>query len=302
MTDLSPENLVLPPPPPRKGGGMKTAFFLLMFLGLLGVIVYLLSVLNAKRFYLVAEGSELVVKQGLFLPMGNERYLPPDLEKANLYRPIQLPDGFPPGTEKVFDGLSALNREWAVYLMRLTTSLVFSEDEAKYLQGKEYLERLGSLEGLDARQMHAFQQLFADVQYIEAKRSYLGVEKTLEEALRKFRHAETFGTDRFRDADQWARRIQTLLDSIQKAKSSSPGQDRASSLEIVAAPAPAEEALPAPRPAEKAKPTPAEKKPAPRPAPKPVESSPPPAKEKEPTEEPAPAPPPVPPPEPEEHT
>jgi hypothetical protein len=190
----------------------------LIVLGLAGVIVYLLSLLNSKKFFLVPEGGELVVKKGIFFPMGSERYQPKDPKLASLYSPIDLPEELRHAGPIEFEDLPSLNRDFGNYMIKFANKLVFSKEEALYQKGRRYLERVGTMQGLDAKQMQSIQGLNADVDYIEAKRAYLSVEHTLERALKKFKQAETFGTGRFADAVEWIKKIQVLLEAIRVTK------------------------------------------------------------------------------------
>ncbi len=215
------EKEVVPAPPrPRrkKGGGAKLLFISLVVLALAGIIVYLLSLLNSKTFFLVPEDGELVVKKGIFFPVGSELYQPPEPGLAALYAPIDLPDELKHAGPMEFDDLPSLNREFGKYLIGLATTLVFSDDEGQYKKGRAYLERVRKLHGLDPAQVDRVKSLRADVDYIEAKRAYLGVERTLERALKKFKQAETFGSGRFGDAGEWINKIETLLEAIRVTK------------------------------------------------------------------------------------
>jgi len=58
---------------------------------LLFVIVYLLSVLHSKKFYLVPEGNTLTVQRGNPVRFRNTKYQPADPAKASLYAPVEIP-------------------------------------------------------------------------------------------------------------------------------------------------------------------------------------------------------------------
>ncbi len=255
-----------PPPPPRvrKGGGAKVMFVVLIVLALAGVIVYLLSLLNSKKFFLMPEGGELVVKKGIFFPVGSEVYQPKDPDLTGLYKPIEVPDELRHAGAIEFPDLPALNREFAKYLIRFAREMIFSDDEARYQRGKAYLARSKRLEGLDLEQQETIRGLMADVDYIEAKRSYVGVERTLEHALKMFKRAETFGTGRFADAHEWIKKIEVLLQAIRETK---------------AAGVPQPETEPEPEPAPVPEPIPKPVPPKPKPRPVPTEKPPPPPAE-----------------------
>ena len=55
----------------RKPGGAKFMMVVLIVLALICVILYLLSLLNSRKYYLVPEGEELVVKKGILFPVGS---------------------------------------------------------------------------------------------------------------------------------------------------------------------------------------------------------------------------------------
>ncbi len=219
MADTPSEALPVTQPPRkrRKGGGAKFLFVVLIILALVGVIVYLLSMINSKRFFLVPEGDQLVVKKGVFFLAGSEPYKGADPGEASLYASIDLPDKF--GTEqREFEDLAALNIEFANILISEAQRLVFAKNDVDYRQGQAYLDRLDKLKGLKPDQVKLIMALNADVDYIEAKRSYEGVERTLAAALKKFKQAETYGTGRFADAPEWIRKVEGLLLIIKATK------------------------------------------------------------------------------------
>jgi hypothetical protein len=200
----------------RPGSGAKL-FFVLIILALVAVIVYLLSLINSKKFFLAPENNSLVVKKGVLFLTGSERFNGNSPEEARLYAPIDLPSNF--GQEVMeFSDLSSLNSRLATILIEQAQELVFSSENNKYVKGKAYLSRLGSLQGLDSTQLKMIQGLVADVDYIEAKRAYLEIENTLGQALKKFKQAETFGTGRFPDAPSWIDKVEQLLDAIRNTK------------------------------------------------------------------------------------
>jgi hypothetical protein len=224
-----------------------------------------------------------VVKKGIFFPVGSEIYVPKEPELANMYKPIEVPDELRHAGAIEFPDLPSLNREFAKYLIRFAKEMIFSDDDNRYQRGKTYLARSKRLEGLDLEQQETIRGLMADVDYIEAKRSYAGVERTLEHALKMFKRAETFGTGRFADAHEWIQKIEILLEAIRTTKAAGvpklelepepvPGGSQPS-LKSRGEPEP--EPVPVPRkprpkPRPKPKPRPAPVEPAPEPAPAPT--------------------------------
>jgi len=217
MAETSSEVLPTPAKQKRKGGGFRFLFMLLVILALVGFVIYHFSVINSMKFFLVPEADKLVVKKGILFLSGNEPYVPSNPDDKWIYSPIDLPNGFG-AQQRAFDSLAELNHSFATVLIGGSKKLIFSDKEDDYRKGIAYLKRLGELEGLKPEQVKLIMALTADVDYIEAKRSYLGVEMTLEKALKKFKQAETYGTGRFADAPKWITKVERLLDIIRATK------------------------------------------------------------------------------------
>ncbi len=230
---------------PRRRRSNRVLVTGIVILFLLAVIVYLLSLLHSKKFYLTVESGQVTVRAGIFFPWGSTRYKPEDPEQAALYAPLELPRDFR-AENREFDDLPSLNRELAALLIKLVEERVFVEDEETFQKGKGYLKRAEKLQGLDVAQVQHIQRLTADVDYVEAKRVYLQVEKLLEDTRRKFERARTYGSGRFADAAEWSRKVQNLLQVIEAAKAQ-PAAEGRSPEAPPSIPAPAEQ--PAPRPA-----------------------------------------------------
>ena len=204
--------------PKKKGGGFKFMFVVLVILALGGVIVYLLSLMNSKMFFLEQADGKLYVKQGVLFVTGSEPYKPAESKDAWLYEPIDAPEDYKNAAPRQFGDLASLHQEFGRILIKQAQALVFAADDAKYNLGKAHLKRLRALPGLTGKQHDLVKALRADLDYIEAKRAYLGLEKILEAARSKFVEAKTYGTGRFSDAGKWIDKIDSLLVSIRATK------------------------------------------------------------------------------------
>src|SRR5690349_16087471 len=72
-----------------EGGKVFTGLLVtVIILGLAGLVAYLLSDINARRYRLTAVGGELVVENGRFFPVGFERYMPRVKALADAYGPV----------------------------------------------------------------------------------------------------------------------------------------------------------------------------------------------------------------------
>jgi hypothetical protein len=189
----------------------------LIILALAGVIVYLLSLLNSKRYFLAPEGDQLVVKKGIFFVTGSDRFRSNEPSLAGLYDPVELPSGYRAGL-MAFEDLPSLNAELATIMLESARPWVFATEENLHLKGVAYLRRLGRMNGLSQTQLRALESLNAEVDYLEARSAYLGVERTLEDALRKFKKARLNEESRFQDTEAWIAKVERLLTTIRDIK------------------------------------------------------------------------------------
>jgi hypothetical protein len=214
-----PEEVVASPSAPRKKRGFRLFFTFTILLALVMVIVYLLSLMHSKRFYLVPEGNTLLVKKGFFLPWGSEIYKPADPNQFMLYEAIEIPSEKLPNGVQEFEDLPALNQQYAAILIGLAKDLVRSEDENKFQKGKALFERAKHLDGLNLKQVYDIDADVTEIEYLEAKRTYHGIERILNEARGRFKKAETLGANRFPDATEWIRKVDILLEVLHANKS-----------------------------------------------------------------------------------
>ena len=96
-------------------------------LALLGVIYYLVSVLNEGKYYLVPEEGQIFVRRGLFFPFGTKAFDEGDPE-GEAYAPIEIPAGVVAPRKQTFAGLVELDnllfgllREYAEHELKSDT-------------------------------------------------------------------------------------------------------------------------------------------------------------------------------------
>ncbi len=204
--------------PPRKRGGIRFFFVFTVVLALLMVIVYLFSVIHSKKFYLVPDGNTLLVKKGIIFLWGSEIYKPNDPSQGMLYEAIELPrERLPTGIQE-FDDVPSLNQAYAAILMDLANNLIRSEDDKNFQKGKALLDRAKRLEGLNLKLINEIDDNVTEINYLEAKRTYNGIESILNEARSRFKKAETLGSGRFPDASNWVRKVDNVLEVIRTNK------------------------------------------------------------------------------------
>jgi len=204
--------------PRKKGVGFKFILVVVLILALGGISVYLLSLMNSKKYFLEQTDGKLYIKQGILFVTGSESYKPVEPKDAWLYEPIEAPEEYKSVAVKEFDDMVSLHQELGRILIKQAQELVFSDDDARYNKGKAHIKRLRALPDLTGKQHDLVKALQADLDYIEGKQAYLGMEQILEAARRKFVEAKTYGTGHFSDTDEWIEKIDSLLVSIRATK------------------------------------------------------------------------------------
>jgi hypothetical protein len=178
----------------------------------------LFSVIHSKKFYLVPDGNTLLVKKGIIFLWGSEIYKPNDPSQGMLYEAIEPPrERLPTGIQE-FDDLPSLNQAYATILIDLANNLIHAEDERSFQKGKALLERAKRLEGLNLKLINEIDDNVTEIDFLEAKRTYNGIENILNEARSRFKKAETLGSGRFPDASNWVRKVDNLLEVIRTNK------------------------------------------------------------------------------------
>jgi hypothetical protein len=204
--------------PPRKKGGIKLLFAFGVVLALLMIIVYLLSVMHAKKYYLVPDGNTLIVKKGIMFLFGSLVYKPTNPSQAMLYEAVELRSDQLPLETQEFDDLPSLNQAYAAILIDAANKLVRAEDDRSFQEGKALFERAKHLEGLNLKQINDIDADVTEIEYVEAKRTYNELESILNDARARFKKAETAGQGRYSDASDWVRKIDDLLEVVRANK------------------------------------------------------------------------------------
>lgn len=161
---------------------------------LLGVVAYLLSDINTRRYRLALSQEGLVVERGRFLPMGFERYEPADDLLRQAYAPIEVPAGETVEVGVVFDERSEIDR--ALYgRLRLWASQRLGASDANTLElGIRYVKRLENLPSLSEGQRHDLRAMRADAALKQGEGLLQGVQQALRQAAHLFEQAVELGT------------------------------------------------------------------------------------------------------------
>lgn len=169
------------------GAAAKGLLAWVVILGLVGVVGYLVSERNARTWSLAPEEGRLVVKKGLFLPMGQTEFKTSDPVLAKAYAPLVPPPAKPLPDERAFGDQADLDRELYGLLSAWAREDVSSGDPARLERGLGYLERAMELPALSAAQRDDLGALRAESGYYEARRLLEKARAELSEAAEKLR-------------------------------------------------------------------------------------------------------------------
>lgn len=169
------------------GAAARALLAWVVILGLVGVVGYLFSERNARAWSLVSEEGRLVVKKGLFFPLGRTEFKTSDPTLAKVYAPLVPPPAKPLPDDHSFPDQAELDRQLYDLLSAWSREDVASGDPARLERGLGYLERALELPALSASQRDNLGALRAESGYYEARRLVEKARAELSEAAEKLR-------------------------------------------------------------------------------------------------------------------
>jgi len=175
----------------------------LLIIALAGVVTYLLSDINQRRYRITEDATMLVVERGRFLPFGYQPYVPKADALKLAYAPIPLPQGKSIDEPENYDDRADVDRALFALLAGWARSGLDSKDPTALKQATKYLERSELLPGLSEQQRIDLRTLRADLAYRTGKQLLNQVVETLRQALAEFQLSLEIGTSRPTNADQW---------------------------------------------------------------------------------------------------
>lgn len=173
-------------------------FAVVAFLGIAGGIAYGLSWLNARRYYLIVDTSEVRVGKGKMLPVGHVPFVPSDPALLKAYKAFPLPGGhgLRVGERRLDDRVEL---DQALFqILRDAAQHSLSRDNARTPELLSvYLERLRALPGINAEQRGLVERLAREALFVEARGHLSSAIELLDKAGAQFKESAE-GTDRAR--------------------------------------------------------------------------------------------------------
>ena len=157
MTDASPR-------PSRS----RSPLLLLLAVGLAVAVAWLLAERNARQWWLVPEEGRVVVKRGVFFPVGKATFKSDDPEMSRTYAPLTPPPGSATPQESAYDDRAALDQALFEWLARWAREDIQSEQMARMERARGYLGRAARLAGVSPAQREQLRTLQAETAFQEA--------------------------------------------------------------------------------------------------------------------------------------
>ena len=206
----------------RHGGGARGALTWLVIVALIAALGWLLSERNARQWTLASEEGRLVVKRGVFFPVGRQAFRTSDPVLAQAYAPIVPPPGARPAEERSFDDRGGLDQALFDLLAGWAKEDVGSGEPARLERGLGYLSRAERLAGISAAQRDELASLRAESAYYEGQRLLARAADELREAQDKLRLAAGARSPRGADAQVLLRQLEPAVDAALAAVRAAP--------------------------------------------------------------------------------
>lgn len=182
---------------------MTRLFLSLLFLGLVGALVVLLSQLNSRTYAIKQDGNQLVVHRGRLLPFGTMPFNPSDPRLADAYAPLPVAGQLPSGVVgERFGDREELDRALFQLLAMRAGPLIQSEEREAQLQGLTYLRRAQLLSAITTEQRRALEKLLADAAYFQARLKLDDARRLIAEAMTQLRLAADSDRPQAKNANQ----------------------------------------------------------------------------------------------------
>jgi hypothetical protein len=174
-----------------------------LILGLGGVVVFLLSQLNARTFTLALMDGQLAVMKGRNAPMGSVPYRPGDPRLADAYAPVPVEgQDVTALAQRSFTERDELDRALFPLLESLARPRIASDEPARVDQGLYYLRRAEKLSGITEEQRLTLQKLMTDVAYYQARQKLEDARRLVSDALSQLKMAAESQSRHARSANQ----------------------------------------------------------------------------------------------------
>ncbi len=199
------------------GAAAKGTLRWVIVLGLVAALGWLVSERNARTWLLAPDDGRLVVKRGLFLPIGSAEFKSGDAALAKAYAPVVPPPGKPLPESREFLDESELDRALFDLLAGWAHEDIAAGDPTRLERGLGYLERAMELPAISSAQRDNLAALRAESGFYEARRLIEKARAELFEAAQKLRLTAGSRSARAMDAEALLRELAPAMDATASA-------------------------------------------------------------------------------------
>jgi hypothetical protein len=202
----------------RTTSALTRLVVVLLIFGLGGVVVFLISQLNARTFRVEVIDNNLVITKGRLFPIGAEPYRPADPALKEAYAAIPLEGtGIGNLAEQRFNERDDLDRALFDILSRLASSRMNSDDPQVLDRGVYYLRRAEKLSGLTEEQRLVLRGMQSEVAYYLARNKLDEARRTVAEALSQLKIAAGVQNRHARSATQMISEVEPAAAALEEA-------------------------------------------------------------------------------------
>jgi hypothetical protein len=212
--------------PPKPPGGAGRVFAWIAILGLAGLAIVLLCERNENRYGLSMVDGQLVVKKGIYFPVGARAWAPPDPRLAPAYAPVAPPPGFTMADDRFVRGREELDQMMFDLLARWGDADVASGDPERLQRGVGYVARAELLPGLSASQREELDHLRAEAGFHEGRDLVGRAGEELRRARERLSRTASSASSHAGEAAEAVRALDIALEALGRATSALRGTAR----------------------------------------------------------------------------
>lgn len=200
---------------PQRGVRWRRIFGTLLALALVGGGVYVASWLNARRYFLIVEATEVRVARGRMLPVGHQPFVPVEPELRRAYESFPLPGGIKlPRGESTFDDRVELDQALFRVLKDAIAFSLMEENRRTTELVARYLKQVKAIPGTSVAQQLELASLERDAAYHDAREHLNDGVAALREAARLFHESARGQGGREKDGELRARAVEAVLEHL----------------------------------------------------------------------------------------
>ncbi|BDG09289.1 hypothetical protein [Anaeromyxobacter paludicola] len=201
---------------PATGGKLTLAG--LVIVALAGVVLWLASERNARTWFLTPESGALVVKKGMFLPVGRQAFKSSDPGLVAAYAPIPIPAGAEVKDEQAFDDRAQLDEAIFALLAKWATADIATGRPEGLERAAAGVARAEKLPSMSSAQRDELRALRAEVGFFEAKQLLDKAAESLRAAREKLRTTADSSSPRAADAFLLLRQVEPMVEDLYRAQ------------------------------------------------------------------------------------